>query len=591
MKLKFVQSLTEADAERGRRLLQLKEINHKIKTAVEKAGYKFKDDSDRGFYILPKFGYVARLEVNLLPENKYEVKISNALAETIEELTRTIEGDSFNKVFEEEVVPGALNLIFKITPEDEKRLNSGINEALPKWLKDAIGAVRNKAQDIKNAPAERAAKRHDKKDDKALVKQIVNIVKNEADKMSRKLSVKHEVKDSKIIIEISSDVIAGVVYKEDNLSRGNKRFYVSKCITSVSEVNLNTSLASFISFMNRKLHLNINLDDGNLLKVTGSSEAEVRKVGSFEQKLKDVVGDDILSTLGENLLSEAQIKKDTKKYDEAIPLVQTAQQGEGLVKLYFYRESGNKLELNDNQARALWKEVFRVKSFAKDSSAILFVFVNYYNKNQGSKNIEEELKNLIILLTTDNFSEKLGKLNTRISLIFNRAFVGTPAATKDKQTIYERYHIILKKKDLIIDNNEKKTKLQKELKVPVPNLSRLATINDIANFMIFTDNQNKTGLRELTEVLSIYNALIDFTSSKNVKKQGNKKEPEVANKEAEKKELMELEAEEIKILKDIFDLSETGSLAATELRNKINADTKKANTLKKIFKQLSTSMG
>ena len=47
--------------------------------------------------------------------------------------------------------------------------------------------------------------------------------------------------------------------------------------------------------------MHIKIEDTSLLAVTGSDDADIKKATSFETSVKDEVGDEILSKLGEDL--------------------------------------------------------------------------------------------------------------------------------------------------------------------------------------------------------------------------------------------------------------------------------------------------
>lgn len=571
MKLKFVQRINEADAARGQRILKLREINNVIKNAVEDAGYKFKDQADKGFYILPRFGYVSRIGIDIIKDkNDYVVKMFDARGEERKELTKKISGNDFNKSMQEDIAPGVLDLIFKIGAADIATLEKGVSEAtLPKFLQAAIEKIKDKV-DVK------AANKDEKRTVKGLAKQCETIIKDEIAKspeITRELTIKTEIKENHIDIFINGDVVAGVGYKTDYAAT-DKRFLVTSCVTAVSEAKgiKNCSLASFINFLNRKLLLNIKLTDAAMLSLTGSDAAEITKVNNFETILKNTLGDEILAKLAEGL-NEAIIGNDVQKYDSALAFVKTAAQGEALVKLYFYKESGNKLQLTDNEAKELWKAISASKSFAKNKSVLVNLFVNYWNKNQSSADIAEELKNLITLLTTDNFINKLGKVNYNKSILYNKAFVGTAAATADKHLIYDKYNKLLDK-NIMIDSGAKKLKMEQTANIKFPKLAELTTAEDIANFMVFTDHKAKEGLRNIKQVTAIYDTLINklpLDSKQKVKDTV----PELAG----------LDKKEVDLIKDVFDINSTGTQAADDLLTNIKKSGKKLE-VQKILTQL-----
>lgn len=577
MKLKFVQSINEADAARGQRILKLQEINNVIKNAVEDAGYKFKDQADKGFYILPRFGYVSKISIDIIKDkNEYVVKVFDARGEERQELTKKISGNDFNKSMQEDIAPSALNLIFKIGAADIATLEKGVSEAtLPKFLQTAIKKIKGNIGDVKTSLDKKAANKAEKRTVKGLANQCETIIKDEIAKRSeitRELTIKTEIKENHIDIFINGDVVAGVGYKTD-YAAADKRFLVTSCITAVSEAKgiKNCSLASFITFLNRKLLLNIKLTDAAMLSLTGSDDAEITKVNNFETILKNTLGDEILSKLAEGL-NEAIIDNDVQKYDDALAFVKTAAQGEALVKLYFYKKSGNKLQLTDNEAKELWKAVSASKSFAKNKSVLVNLFVNYWNKNQSSPDIAEELKNLITLLTTDKFINKLGKVDYNKSIIYNKAFVGTAAPTADKHRIYDKYKDILDQ-NITIDSNAKKLEIERAANIKLPKLAELTTAESIANFMVFTDHKAKEGLRNIKQVNAIYNALDDiYIPRPNAKQKANSAVPE----------LIGLEKRDVDLIKGVFNIDSTGTQAADDLLNNI----KKSSKAQKILTQL-----
>lgn len=578
MKLKFVQSINEADAARGQRILKLQEINNVIKNAVEDAGYKFKDQADKGFYILPRFGYVSKISIDIIKDkNEYVVKVFDARGEERQELTKKISGNDFNKSMQEDIAPSALNLIFKMGAADIATLEKGVSEAtLPTFLQTAIKKIKGNIGDVKTSLDKKAANKAEKRTVKGLANQCETIIKDEIAKRSeitRELTIKTEIKENHINIFINGDVVAGVGYKTD-YAAADKRFLVTSCITAVSEAKgiKNCSLASFITFLNRKLLLNIKLTDAAMLSLTGSDAAEITKVNNFETILKNTLGDEILAKLAEGL-NEAIIDNDVQKYDDALAFVKTAAQGEALVKLYFYKKSGNKLQLTDNEAKELWKAVSASKSFAKNKSVLVNLFVNYWNKNQSSPDIAEELKNLITLLTTDKFINKLGKVDYNKSIIYNKAFVGTAAATADKHLIYDKYKDILDQ-NITIDSNTKKLEIEQAANIKFPKLAELTTAESIANFMVFTDHKAKEGLRNIKQVNAIYNAL-NYTSRPNAKQKANSAVPE----------LIGLDKKEVDLIKDVFNIESTGTQAADDLLTNIKKSGKKLE-VQKILTQL-----
>ena len=588
MKLKFVQSINEADAARGQRILKLREIHNVIKNAVEDAGYKFKDQADKGFYILPRFGYVSKISIDIIKDkNDYVIKVFDARGEERKELTKKVSGSDFNKIMQEDIAPNALNLIFKISVADIAILEKGVSEAtLPKFLQTAIEKIKGAPGAVKTALDMGAANKEGKRTVKGLVKQCETIIKDEIAKrpeITRELTIKTEIKENRIDIFINGDVVAGVGYKTDYAAT-DKRFLVTSCITAVSEAKgiRNCSLASFITFLNRKLLLNIKLTDAAMLSLTGSDAAEIKKVNNFETILKNILGDEILAKLAEGL-NEAIIGNDVQKYDSALAFVKTAAQGEALVKLYFYKESGNKLQLTDNEAKELWKAISAAKSFAKNKSVLVHLFVNYWNKNQSSADIAEELKNLITLLTTDKFINKLGKVDYNKSLLYNKAFVGTPAPTADKHLIYDKYNKILDK-NIMIDSGAKKREIEQKAKIAVPKLAELTTPEDVANFMVFTDHKAKEGLRNIKQVTAIYDTLTNKlpldskaldSKALDSKQKANDTVPELTG----------LDPDEIDLLKDVFNINSTGAQAADDIVNNIKKSNKKLE-VQKILRQL-----
>ena len=67
-------------------------------------------------------------------------------------------------------------------------------------------------------------------------------------------------------------------------------------------------------------------------------------------------------------------------YNNALAKVTKDEQGIALIKLYFYKESGNVLKLSDAEAEILYNDIKAAKAFDPDKSKLFGIVVNYYNK-------------------------------------------------------------------------------------------------------------------------------------------------------------------------------------------------------------------
>lgn len=511
MKLKFVSSLNEANIDRGRRLLKLEKINDSIQSAVEGAGYSFKGLGDKGFYILPKNKFIVKIDIDIIEaENAYNVKIFDACAHQIPELSKKVTAQNFVKSMTDEIIPSALTSVFHITTEDQNKLKSNdIKEALPNVFKNIIGGIAAAAD-------KHAAVKADKKLLDNFVKECDQIAKDVVSSFpggTRNIKVKTETNGDRIEIYFYSDVIVGVGYRTDS-AVGDARMLISSCITSFKEhKGLVWSLASFILFLNRKLSLHIKIEDASLLSFTGSDEAEIKKAGSFEASIKDDVGDEILSKLNEDLNILNEKFTDTKKYDEALSLVKNDVQGQGLVKLYFFRESSTakdesrRIKLTDVDAKKVYQAV---KSAGTFRCPLVNLITKYFAKNNKSLNIVKELQNLIAIVTEGEFIEKID-ISDNTSLIYNPIFVSNKVTALVAQGIYNKHTNVKKgKKDLTPEAiGALVNTIRNELQIRKPD-TNLTTSADLADYMVI----EKGAVRDEQKIKDIYSIAITGKSTK-----------------------------------------------------------------------------
>lgn len=594
MKLTRVNILKEADISRGRRLLKLKEISVIIKSAVEAGGYVFKDAGDKGFYILPKQHYIAKIVLDQLTgENIYNVTIFNALGEEQKQLETQVLADvTFNDAMVDDIVPKALGLIFQMTQQDISALKNNLGEAsLPKFLQKIIDKTK---ENIDTSAATRLEKQQDKINAKE-TKDTFNAVAKQAEAATKKaisnmvgrnrdLKVKVDAKAGHIDILIIGDVIAGVIYSTDRTANQLK---IEGCITAVAEhKDLNSSLMSFLNLINRKLKLNIKIKDQGALKITGSSDKEIEKINSYETELKDLLDDDILTKLGENL-SEA-LGDNTTRYNNALSAIKNADQGNALVKLYFYKETGNKLKLTDTQAKELWKAVDAVNSFDVSRSPLIKAFVNYYNENvnkSSDQNLEKELKNLITILTDNNFISKIIDIDKASSLIYNASVIGNPVPSSVTHDLYNKH--------MLIKNNRngfgrdgiagKLAVIKEKLNIDVPEPTAIKKYGQLADFMLFVDYTNSKNLRDLQQINDIFDILGGTKAFDSVSTKGTPN-----NKPFNAAEIKKLDGKQLDKIKSVFAVEPgiEGPEAVSKIVAKLRTDKDIKNILTQLLNQL-----
>lgn len=503
MKLKFVNSLTEADTNKGKFLLLLAEIHETIKTAVEAKQYMFKDAKDKGFYILPKFGYLAKIGVEPF-EKGFKVTAYNAQGKEMPDLTGIhIDTDDFFSNWENTICPTVIKSLIKADAEEATQLKeSAISDATPKL---------NIFQNIKNTIDKRAAVKADKHNIKDLSKEcqkiLEKLIKNTAEKNS--IKIKTTIANEKLEFALTSDYIVAAVYSLDSavkLQANEHIINVTGYITSLGEnKNVRCSLVTFTRFLNKKLGLNIQLKDEKILKATGASQTVIAKINDFETDLKDILGDNIIKILEESLNED--LNNNYTKYDKALAqIANDEEKGESLVKLYFFKETDKKIKLSDDGAKELYKKINAVKSFDASKSLLLSIVVKYFNKNNASNTIEEEIENLIYVLTVNNYAEKLKNIDDA-SIIYNSVFMKDDATSAATQEICDHHTAIRKSQKL--SSTEKINRQLTQLKDKLPDINvpagdSIKTATDLANFMVFKDENT---VRDLAEIKSIYSII------------------------------------------------------------------------------------
>lgn len=517
MKLKVINNINEAGSiSRGSRLLALEKINNIIEKAVIAANYRFKAQADANFYILPKNKQIVKISIDKKDNNEYKAQISSCIYNKAAKTIDQIQADTpeiLNKVFNEQILPEALNLIFQISAEDINKFNlrNSVSEATPAFLQNIIN-------NIKDGKDKKAASKYQQKLDKSKLKTskietennksridelLLDSTKKALEKINKSqeqaIKIKLERKDNHVDISFECDFILGALYETDT---PNNQIKIKKCITAVSEIDLDCSLASFISLINRKLGVQIKISDASLLVATGSSKDAAEKIvkDTYESDLLTTLDDNILTALGENLNEALQ---DIGKYDNAFQLIgNDNEKGKNLVKLYFYRETAPKnIKLTEREAAELWYDIKKAGGFDILKAPLLGAFVTYYNKNNDSKNLDIELQNLITFLTTDNFIGRVEKI-FEDPLLYNRKFIGAQLTSKDAQDIYSKYMNVIKKYK--IPDKEKAVNIAKKIKDATAETVDLLTMDakSLANYMVFDTATGK--IRDTKTIASLY---------------------------------------------------------------------------------------
>jgi len=499
MKLKFVNSLTEADVDKGKLLNVLAEIHKTIKTAVEAKQYSFKDEQDRGFYILPKFGYLAKIQVQKSGEG-YKVTLFNA--QGVAGSVLDVGADVFMDTWKSKICPAVINSLIKADADEDAQLQEAfISETAPNL--NIFKAIKNSLD--KKAAAEDV-------NIKGLIKPCQDILETLIADKAKKNSIKIKATAANEMVEfaLNSNFIVGAIYNLDQsikIQGGGNIIKVVGYVTSLGENrDVRCSLVTFTRFLNKKLGLNIQLKDEKLLAATGASKEVIAKVNDFETELKDTLGDDVIKLLEEGLNED--LTNDYIKYDKALEQIQNDEEkGEALVKIFFYRQTDKKIKLSDEEAKIFYQSIDKVKSFDINKSLILNIVFKYFNKNKASSTIEEEIKNLIYVLTANNYVEKLKNIDD-FSLIYNSEFMKADIESTATQEICDKHTAVRKNYSVssIKKINLKLTQIRKKIpNIIVPDRDSIKTATDLANFMVFKDENT---VRDLAEIKAIYSIIV-----------------------------------------------------------------------------------
>jgi len=500
MKLRLVNRLTEADVERGRFLLLIENINKIIKDDVERHGYIFSDKKEKGFYILPKFGYLAKIRITK-DDSKLKVSYFTANDATTEHNLGDFTGESFKAAWTEQICPAVIQTLITGDQKEIEQLNK---ESMTEFLPNVFTSIKNML-DKKAASKEQNIK--------LIVDECRSILEQKLKDAGdyNKVSIKVNIKDNSTVeFLLNSKFIIGVIYDVDTsikLTNNKNILKVSGYITNFKErKNLNYSLATFIRFLNRKLGLTIKIKDAQMLATTGSSAAEISKVNDYETDLRTILGDEILSILGEKLSEAFDDTNVIQKYDNALKQIKNDDQGQSLVKLYFYRESGKKVKLKDIEAAEVYNTVAKTQSFRPDKSLLLKIITNYYNRNSNSPTISDEINDLITILVTDNFIRQLKNIKDS-SILYQTAFVLNDIPSTTLHDIYSKYVDVLRYAR-VSEIEPILVRINKELNIDIPEKGVIKKVTTLAEFMVFKD-LNKTALRDISTINKIYDIIND----------------------------------------------------------------------------------
>jgi len=411
------------------------------------------------------------------------------------------------------IIPDALKAaVFQITPEDITKLKAGLSEALPVFLQKAIQGIKNAADKAAYTHTEKkldkAVAKVDKQQGKLAASRLNELVLDAAKKATAdtKISIKVENKNNGVDILFKSAYIAGVTYGKATAAN---QFRVNKCITAIAETLVDCSLAAFLNLINKKMGLKIDIKKfGDLLTFTGSSDAEVKALHSYDAELKDTLSDEMLKALGESLNEDLQDMDMIKKYDTALALAETPEQRENLVKLFFFKAIN--IKLIDSEAEELAKAIYTVKTFDLDRSKLGSIFLTYYTKNNSSATVETELQDLTTLLTVDNFVDKLDTVD---DIMYNKAFVTGPFSSRVTQDIYSKYKKVKYGKLAGNAIAMKLGKIKSVVKIDIPEPKTITKAEQLANFMIFEDYPAATKLRTVEIIKSIYDIISPKSSN------------------------------------------------------------------------------
>lgn len=570
MKLKFIHNLNEADANRGRYLMSIEKIGKIIQNAAEKNGYAFKNHGEEGFYILPRFGYVAKIYIYPFGEN-IKIKIFDAKGNELTKLQETVPKDKFDAIWKDRICVNIKKLIFDLEARDIKKVQESIiTEDIPKFLSDLINKIKGKPtkQDIDDEDKAEA-----KKQEKEKVDELINKYKAELENQLKgsQITVESEVKEDYLEFTLNSDFIVGAVYKvKDN------KIIVDKCITSLkTHEDIECSIPTFISILNRKLGLQIQLDP-DMIKAITPNEKEAEKASSFERIIKDNIDSEILKIIGESL-DEGLSKGQIDNYDKALRLTKTDDQGINLVKLFFYRQTDNKLQLTDQEASALYRDIKEAQSFDLHKSLLHKIFMTYYFKRKN----REELKNLIYILTKNNFIKKLGKI-TDSSLLYNPAFISNDITSDESQDLYLKHYLVAN--DTKLNDDSYRNKVLDLINTQVNTTAaidknEIKTPREVADFMLFMNYKSKDKIRKYEDISTIYK-LIPSSKSYNLNINTDKV------KQSTSPTKVDIRIEDIEELKKLFTQLDTNTDDTYDAIRKVKAALKDNSKLKKILAQL-----